>query len=382
MNLIKNLSISELQDKNPFFSNYALTSFYLGIIILFFLKFLGLNFGDNIYKIGTVISMIFLFLKIINTKYTKREQVYIFFLILLAVFLLWISRRPALPMSIIILISSKEINKKDFIKIIFFTCLIAFIIVILFGITGVLENVKVTMDRLSASGVTQITRYSLGYYHPNVTYMNYFIIITLYFIYKDNKISNYMYILILFIAIILYIITLSRTGFICLLIIVFLSYILKYEIPKKLRLIKYLKFLPIILGFGIIGLSFLYNGNVTIFSLFDKLFSGRLYYNNLFLNQMPITLFGVDMSILENAELFLDCGYVLLFLSHGIVIFSIFIYFTYKILEEINYQFNILFYIIIVILIYCITEYFLANILINYTLIYYNKFIFKENNIQ
>ena len=380
MNLSNNLSLSELQNKNPFFSNFALTSFYLGLIILFFLKFLGLNFGDSVYKIGTVVSMAFFFIKVINTKYTKKELVYIFFLALLAILLLLISHRPALPMSIIILISSKGINKKDFIKITFFTCLIAYVIVILFGITGIFENVKITMDRLSTNGITQITRYSLGYYHPNVTYINYFIIITLYFLYKDNKIKNYMYIIILLISILLYKITLSRTGFICLLIILFFSFILKYEVPKKIKVIRYLKFLPFILGFGIIGLSFLYNGNITIFSLFDKLFSGRLYYNNLFLTQMPITLLGVDMSILENAELFLDCGYVLLFLSHGIIIFSAFMYFTYKILNGVNYQNNILFYIIITILIYCITEYFLTNILINYTLIYYNKFIFKEHN--
>lgn len=380
MKMSDSVNLSDLQNKNVFFSNFALTSFYLGVALLFFLKFLGLNFGDDVYKIGTIISLFFLFIKGINTKYTKKEMIHIGLLILLAAALLFISGRPALPMSILILVSSKGINKNDFIKIAFFSSLIAFITVIILGTIGIFDNIMITMDRLTAEGVIHVTRYSLGYYHPNVTYMNFFIIVTLYFLYKNNNIKNYMYIAILALSIILYQITLSRTGFICLLIILFLSITLKYNIINRFKCISFLRYLPFILGCGIILLSLLYDGNNQVFIILDKLFSGRLYYNNLFLTQMPISILGVDMSILENADLFLDCGYVLLFLSHGIFVFALFMYYTYKILKGINYRTDILFYIIVSVLIYCITEYFLTNILINYTLIYYNKFIFEEKS--
>ena len=380
MEISDNMHISELQNKKKFFSNFSLLSFYIGTMLLLFLKFMGLNFGDTIYKIGTVIGFAFLLFKVINTKYEKKELFKIAIIFIISILLFFISKRPALPMTLIILISSKGIDKKFFIKSSFFISLSAFFLVLFLCLIGFFENVTVTMDRLTQNGIVEITRYSLGYFHPNITYMNFFIIITLYFLYKNNEVNYFTYGIIFITAIVLYKITLCRTGFLCVLIILIFSLILKYELPNKINILNMLKYTPFLLGIGILSLSFIYTGNSKLLSLFNKLFSGRLYYNNLFLSQIPISLLGANMGFLENAEAFLDCGYVLLFLSHGLIIFTSFIYFTYKRLDELNYKKDILFYIIITILIYCITEYFLTNILINYTLIYYNKFIFKEND--
>lgn len=373
--------LNQEQDKSSFYYGIGNLLFYTGISSLVFTKFLGLNFSDNLYKLATLFSLFCFFIKFIDTKYNRKELVKIIIIGFVAIAFFAISHRPALPMTLLILICSKAINKKVFINIFFYSSLIAFILILCLCLFRFIPNIEITMDRLSATGISQITRYSLGYYHPNITYIYFFIICSLYIL-KNKNIINYIHLLIiLFLSIILYFFTLSRTGLICTIVLIFLCfiYLLRISLPKAI--LKFFVYSPIIIGICIVILSIFYTENNIIMSTINKLMSGRLYYNKLFLTPHYLSLFGTNMNILSEAETFLDSGFILLLISHGLIFYIIFLYSSFLILKkhQKNKYINIFTCILFSINIYCITEFFLSTILINFILIYYNYLIFDEN---
>lgn len=375
-------NLIEFFDENCFYKPYTENIFLLGLAILVFAKFLGLSFEDWFYKLCTLMSLFCLGIKIMTTKYTKKEILNIVLLMLFAVLTLYVSGRPALPMSIIVLIASKGININRFIKVFKTSGVTGFLAVILSCALKIIPNTVIYMDRVSHIGTTLIKRYSLGYYHPNATYIYFFILLCLHFYNKTEKeVNNKENFILILLTFILYKLTLSRTGLICCLSLILLIVIHK-SLKRKMstKIYKLISFLPILIGVGIIILSLSYTEHNVIMSYINKLLSGRLYYNKIFLLDNTIPIIGINMDILNESVLFLDSSYILTYFSHGIIFYFIFLFGYVKLLYNSfgNKKHPLQGYCMIILLFYCITEYFITNIFINFTLIHFKKFIFEQ----
>lgn len=375
------LALYKYVENSLYYSGIGEIFFFAALSLMVFLKFLGLDFGNDIYKIASITTIIFLLIKVFDTRYTKKEIIKMFLLFISAFLFLIISRKPTLSISILFLISSKGINIKKYFKVFFLASIIPFVLVVILSLLNILPNVAITMSRMSAEGIVQITRYSLGYYHPNVTYMYFFIIISLYILIRNNSLRRIEYILIIFISIVLYLITLSRSGLICtlLLLIMLIFYKKFFEFCTLFK--SFISFIPLIIGGSVLLLSYLYTENNIIISIINKIFSGRLFYNKMFLAEFGIPIIGTNVNAFIASGNYLDSSYIILLMNYGIITFCVFLYCSFKVIKQLsisNINFEV--YVFSIILFYCITEHFLLNILINFMLIYYRNLIFEEEN--
>ena len=108
----------------------------------------------------------------------------------------------------------------------------------------------------------------------------------------------------------------------------------------------------------------------------DKLFTGRIYYNNYFLTNIQIPLIGKN----NYGHLLIDNGYMSLVYNGGLLAYIWFIFMNIKtgeLLKKEKCEKEAL--LMIVFCIYSLTESFYMNIIINISLLFFSWFIFNQS---
>lgn len=233
-------------------------------------------------------------------------------------------------------------SEKSFVKAFFYSSLILYLSVIIMYLLGILEPNN--MIRY-VNGIV-VTRFSLGFPHPNNVFLFLLpIVMSGYYLWSKNKI---FYVVSFIIIWILYKLSLCRTGFYILIILLIMG--LFKHIFEKQWFIKSVKFMMIIFAILSIYIASKFGNNIV--NNVSSLFSGRPYYWKYFLdNNLLFTFWG------ENAKLgkYIDNFYIFLLAEYGIIGFTTYTYIYYKSVKymEKNYT-EIL--IIFIFLLYGLTE--------------------------
>lgn len=356
--------------------------YFLFFIILSFAKGIGLDNNDLFFNTLTVFSVILLFIHIFNEKYSVREILFIAIFTILGIVILIASKKTTILISIVSIILAKNINYEKLFKAVFVVRLLGFISVISLSLMGLVENVK--SYRLLETGDI-ITRYSLGFQHANITYLNFLVLVILYIYINYEKLRGRQYIFILILSWILYAVTDSRTGFLVLLITILINIL-----SKKKKLInnffvrKGIILMPIICSFFILSTSIFYSTSNKLLYELNSVLTGRLELSSRFLKMYNIKLFGqtiIEGSNVNGSYLRIDSGYISLLLGYGFIIFIIFIIAQISILKRyINSGNNREIALIISFLIYGITEVYIYNIFINISLIFLSDLLYKKES--
>lgn len=225
--------------------------------------------------------------------------------------------------------------------------IIVFIMTIIMCFTGMLESYSTIgwIDKV------KYVYYTFGFIHPNVAYGYFlFIMLGLYYLIPDKKCV--FRIIFLFLSFAMYAFTHCRTGFLCSIVFLLISFLYYRKIKVNWSLF--------IICTGITVLIALYGVNNGL----DSLLSGRPHLFNYYL--MSGSLFFLKSNHIVS-QYILDNMYFYILASNGMIIFGYYIYNYVKsgILIEKDRKLT---HIFIIVLIYGITESHSINIGINFML--------------
>lgn len=370
MNLIAESSLNQEVKHKITKSEFLILLF---IIPITFCKSIGLSSNNKIYYTIFIYGVFLAIVKLFKDKFSKKQFIGFTSIMLIGMLNFILERQTVVLFTAIILCSMKDIKVYKIMKYMFWIRLVAFIGIIVLTISGILENNYLLFYRDGE----YIKRYSFIFGHPNLAHSSFTIIIILGIYIYYNKLNIINVAIIEIINYIMYNFTYSRTGF--LICSIFVAFALVYKNSKILKKFCYknIKYFLIILILITIISGILYSKS-DILKKLDNVLTGRIGYISLLVNNYSIPVVGSDK---YNSIAMIDNGYISLLYEGGVLATIWYIYYysrTSKLLIKNNMEKEIL--VMIIFMIYSMTESFYMNIIMNPSLLFFSYYIFQETN--
>lgn len=297
--------------------------FYLFFVALLFAKGIGLYDGQTSFKVFLLIALIGWIGKMLLTQYDYREIPLYLALIALGGIIYLISHEKGALIVIMLLCALKGMELKRVFRVGIVTWVLSFGTLFLLTSTHVIDSAFKVHDRL---GMGRVIRWSLGYAHPNVLHISYFVLVC-FLVYLLQDRFRFWYLLLIEAGnLYVFLYSLSTTGFLvttgCLMLVLYWN--LRKDFCKAERIMIQLC-LPVCL-FISLGAPLLLRGKA--FDLVNKLLNTRLELSKWFLENQPVKLLGVDTRTIVTSLRTMDSSYVFALITYG-VIFFIFIILCY-----------------------------------------------------
>lgn len=317
----KNLDFKKIQEAAVLFAVACLTISYFGG---YYLIITTIGHHSTLLR---EMAVVLLFLKVLTTRYNRKEFAIIATLLTLAFVNYKVSGNTRALYNFLILCALKNVDLKKVFKVALASLIFIVTLMAVLALTGVTGIVSVTENFGRGSANSQFseveTRYYMGYIHPNTWAQAMFSMLTLIVASFYEKIDWKGILVIALINYAVYRLAVSRTCFIAGLALVILLIWDKYA--KKL-------FDFIVIRAGILaGVSALwaiiFTVNVDIdnslnWQIIDwRLFTGRIRQAQAYYERFGLSLFGKKIpNVLENGYI-LDMGYMRMLLENGVIIF-------------------------------------------------------------
>ena len=296
-------------------------SFWIAFVIELMIVIIDKSAYINPYE-----SMLFRFtfalfgIKIVTTKYSKKEWLCIVIVGAIAALSYLINERDETVRAVVFIASCKDIDLKKMLKMTLFVTAVGSVILFILSITGIYGAVSVTADfgRGPTPEGSIETRYCFGMGHPNAFQGMLFMMSTLViYLYADNmKLLHFIFLGV--VNVIAYLFTDSNTSLLVMLLTIAGVVVMKYCKVLRENGIVYslgsLLFIALVI-FSAYGSKV---GRSTSFMrTLDKMLNGRFQYAHL-----------IEAAQLKNWKLFADVanveyfdqGFIRLFYWYGIVI--------------------------------------------------------------
>lgn len=346
--------------------------FYIGwIMMVLHFCVANSNASSHSTSLVTYLALSFFLVKIfLKTKYNSLEMCKMFIVLLCGFLGYYFSKDMRTFWFSIVLISCKDINFNKTVKYTFFTMLLSCFLFLILYFMHIIPETLVSSSR----GM----RHSFGLGHPNMC-SAYYTMLTVLYVYLNYHKITYKFLIIDFVfGLFLYYFTESTTGMVTLLSVLFIILIINKKIdkPKALNII----FFTIVLGIACFTvIPIIYND---LFSIFDRLLTGRFSQANYYFQKYGIHLFGDNMNedlTYEYTTHILDIGYTKMLLNNG-VIYYLFVVCSYIYLLKDTIQFKkySTFILISFFLIYMYTENVSTYIFMNVSMLLFSDFIFND----
>lgn len=292
--------------------------YYLFIVIVMGAKGIGLSEGQKLFTCCLLLAGLCWVVKMCLTGYSVKEWILTILLLGLG-FVIW--RRTgekAAVAAFMVILGMKKVPLKRLMKVCLAVWGITFLFSLSRGLLGLYDGVVVVHEKL---GLGPIIRYSLGYTHPNVLHVTYFIImLLLLYVFQPKGKRLYLTAALLFIGnLYIFLYSISYTGMVIvtayLLLLLYFDFRGKISLPEKGLAMLFFLFC---VAFPIAG-PFLLTGKA--FNFFNNLLSTRfeLVYNLFSENQ--VSLFGTYIVPSTEASLTLDSSFAYMLMYYGIVAF-------------------------------------------------------------
>lgn len=342
--------------------------FYLFWTILLVGKGLGYSSADMVFRNMTLFGLLFCMAKLLLTKWNNTEIMTAFLLFFMGVLVWYFSNEIDVLLTILVIISMKNIDILKCMKWSFWVKLIFFLTETTWRIYG--GGDMQPMYRWE-NGIPTL-RYGLGYGHPNATHYTLFVIFVLGIIAYGKKLKWFHYLFMIIYNMFIFEYTDSRTGWILSLSVLLLSWGLngrKGELARKM--LRYLADKAYIVGTLI---SFLISYSVLFLSKLVNLgtISSRFKSGAVMISQWNLSLFGTTGIVS-------DFGYMEILYQKGIIVFVLFIYSMTKILKQsVRKGWWHCVAVLIVYSVYTLMESYTASVLMNISLLLCSMLIFKN----
>ncbi len=334
--------------------------YFFSFGIMFAAKGVGLDYGQKLFTLCICFSLLCLAGKLWLTKHTAKEWLVMLLLVLLGVGIYLKSGEQAALAAMLVIIGMKNVPLDRLFKVCLGIWGMTFALSCTLGILHIRDGVVVVHQKL---GLGPLIRWSLGYTHPNVLHVSYFVLASL-LLYAGDYHGKKLWraTTLLFVGnILVFLYSVSYTG-----VLIMTGYLaLNVYLDMRKSLSRPEKFLlqcilPFCVLFPLIG-PFVTSGKV--FDFFNKLLSTRFeLVKNFFTNFTP-SLLGTRAHFDTTAHLTLDSSFAYLLMYYGIIAFVIFVagYFfvVRKLIKEMK---NKELAIMIAIIVAGVTEQFLFNL--------------------
>lgn len=286
--------------------------------LMLFAKGIGLYDGQPAYKVFLVTAVLCLCVKFLITPKNIAEWILIIVLNAFAAFIYLNSGEKGFLICTMVVTGMKGVNLKRVWKNALWIWSICFGTTLVLNLTRLTKGYVKVHDKL---GLGDITRWALGYTHPNVLHISYLILVIL-IIYYLNENIKWKHILAMLIGnILIFAYSVSYTGFgviiICLALISYAK--VRKGISRFECAIAALIF-PFCMLFSVIT-PLILNGRV--FDLVNKILNTRLYLSRVFLTTVNINVLGNKLAEVTNASLAIDNSYVFGLVIYGVVAFAL-----------------------------------------------------------
>lgn len=293
---------------------------YVGFTLIVFKYTMALSAFQLPGIINTIlmlIGIICLLPNILNNKYSIKM---ICVICCLLGFSLLIMKQNSEDLIFIITLFSISLTNVEYEKLIKYYLIVMVVCFIFIVTLSLITGENVTLTAAYREENVYLTRYTLGFSHPNALHGIYLRIISALVLSKylaSNRKRKYLTLEI--VNFILYLFSNSRAGFVVVTVILAMSFWgdLLSKIYKKRIYYILIQMLTIgSIGFTIFS-TYSYQ-KYPLLSAFDAIITGRFSHAYRFIIKYPVKLFGTDIS--EMANVFtLDCGIISTLLSYGIV---------------------------------------------------------------
>ncbi len=283
---------------------------------------------DTIYKIIQVIILIaFIFKMLFVDRYTVKELILYFFIIVLFLINSYIANIEFMLFLFICVVSSKGLNFNKFIKCDFLIRCFILIIILLLCNLGIINNYSVLVNGQ--------LKFSVGFYHPN-TFGIYIAILLLEWLYiRFYKVCFWDYLIFFGGLVSINKISHTRSTIIAFILIIGLTILIKnkYLIYIKKWINQILILLPFICVLTSFLITYLYYVESSYGFKLNTLLTTRVARSSEFIEKYGIHLFGKEIITIGTRESeiinipmnILDMGYVRLAINNGILILMLFI---------------------------------------------------------
>lgn len=297
-------------------------SYYLFFGILFAAKGVGLEAGQKLFTLCILAALVCLAWKLCMTKHSLKEWAVMLMLVGLGCLIRKSSGEEAALWAFLVIIGMKHIPVKRILTVCFGIWSVTFALSAALGILHIKDGVVVVHEKL---GLGPIIRWSLGYTHPNVLHVSYFVLAALLLYVCDLhgkrlwKMTAVLFLGNLFV----FLYSISYTGI--LLMTGYLALNLYLDARKSLSAAEKILaqcILPFCVAFPLAG-PFVTSGRV--FDFFNKLLSTRFELVRMYFTSFRPTLFGTPADFNTSARLTLDSSFAYLLMYYGIVAFVLFV---------------------------------------------------------
>lgn len=289
---------------------------------LFAAKGVGLETSQWPFKVCVVIAAVCFLGKLCVTKHTVKQWLIMGLFVLLGVLIYFNSGELAALTAVLVIIGMKDVPLRRLFRVCLLIWSCTFALSMILGIFHIRDGVVVVHQKL---GLGPIIRWSMGYTHPNVLHVSYFVLASLIlYVCEFHGKALWKACGALFAGnVLVFLFSISYTG--VLIVTGYLVLILYLDARKRLTPAENGLFqcvLPFCVLFPLVG-PFITSGKV--FDFFNKLLSTRFNLVKMYFTEFTPTLFGTAARFETNAHLTLDSSFAYLLMYYGIVAFGLFL---------------------------------------------------------
>lgn len=291
----------------------GVAAFYGYFAINMLMKAFAYDHGDKIYLFFFVFAMAFWGIKIITTKYTLREVIWVAILMGLGLVLSVITKQNTWLLLFMTIVGMKNCDFRFIIHLAVYIRVFCLAVLVIGSAFGVFDIGYTTKPDTS---YVEIPIYSFGMNEANTAFLAVFLTLILLLYYNYEKINLWWFIGTSVVALIFYEFTFCRTG-----ITVFFfgwALILFEKLVKKEKYKLILVFsVPVGALFSLCTMIF-YDGSNSFMSLLNHFVSGRIYIMSSYFKTQGLALlpraqevfYGQYYGLIDNAYMFvlLYCG--------------------------------------------------------------------------
>lgn len=296
--------------------------FYAFFIILSVTKGLGFYEWQKIFILLIIPAFFFGILKILISRYTKKQRVAVITMLILTAIILYASGEVGILFVMLTILGMKNISVEKVMRLglwVWTICVISLCVFSFFNI----ENTVYRVDQ--KLGLGYIFRWSLGFTHPNTLHSTYFALCA-YIIYELAERFGFRHFVLLMIGNILVLgYSVSYTGFAVVAVLLagglYVALRPGFCLVEKMLVNLVLPFILVIsFVFPLILFSSYWIGQL------NQLLSTRIYLAYIYLQPECLSPFGVRMSYLSQIRTYLsiDNSYIWAFIHYGIIPFVLF----------------------------------------------------------
>jgi len=264
------------------------------------------------------ITFVLFGLKLITTKYSRKQWICIVIVGLIAAVSYFVNTRDEAVRAVVFVAACKDIDLKKLLKIVLGITFAGSLLLFVLSATGIFGALSMTANfgRGPSPGIVE-TRYCFGMGHPNAFQCMLFMMSTLVLYIYSEKMKIWHFVILGLVNILAYMYTDSNTSLLVMMLtlagVVLLKYVKLLRENKIIYILGAAAVLVIVL-FSVYG-SHVGTENQIMYKL-DKLLNGRFQYAHLIENARMEnwTLFAYS----ENKEYF-DQGFIRLFYWYGII---------------------------------------------------------------